>query len=279
MRRAILALALIVAGSAAQAGDKSHYTLFNPTPNNLLRDMSTDRPDTTESPFTIDAGRVQIEMNLFGYARSYADPMGSITETYEFATTNIRIGLTNAAEIGIVFQPHGIARMFPPLMRSSGPGNIHIRAKFNLWGNDNFDKSGDTAFALLPYMSFPVDSTNGVSSGAVEGGLLLPLAVQLSETFGLGINAGIEAVENDAASGHHAETILTAALAQEWTDRFGTYYEVAAHFNTESGDAVVLGTGFTLALSDNVQLDAGVNFGITDAADRINPFIGVSARF
>ncbi len=29
--------------------DKSHYTLFSPTPGMYLREMSNDRPDKTES--------------------------------------------------------------------------------------------------------------------------------------------------------------------------------------------------------------------------------------
>ena len=36
--------------------DKSSYNLFNPVPENLMRDLSPDRPDVTESPFTVDAG-------------------------------------------------------------------------------------------------------------------------------------------------------------------------------------------------------------------------------
>ncbi|HEY1244368.1 MAG TPA: hypothetical protein VGF29_06000, partial [Hyphomicrobiaceae bacterium] len=38
------------------APDRSQYTLFNPVPERLLRDMTTNRPDITESPFTVDAG-------------------------------------------------------------------------------------------------------------------------------------------------------------------------------------------------------------------------------
>jgi hypothetical protein len=32
-------------------------------------------------------------------------------------------------------------------------------------------------------------------------------------------------------------------------------------------------------MSKNVQLDAGVNFGVTSAADRFNPFVGLAVRF
>jgi long-subunit fatty acid transport protein len=41
----------------------------------------------------------------------------------------------------------------------------------------------------------------------------------------------------------------------------------------------VLGTGVAYRLSKNLQLDAGINFGATPAADRINPFVGLSVRF
>jgi hypothetical protein len=68
------------------------YSLFNPTPDRLLRDMTTDRPDTTESPFTVDAGHMQVETNLFAYARSRPDADGTVTDSYEFATSNVRMG-------------------------------------------------------------------------------------------------------------------------------------------------------------------------------------------
>ncbi len=47
--------------------DKSHFNLFNPTPRELMRELSTDRPDKTESPYTVDAGRVQVELDLVTY--------------------------------------------------------------------------------------------------------------------------------------------------------------------------------------------------------------------
>lgn len=37
--------------------------------------------------------------------------------------------------------------------------------------------------------------------------------------------------------------------------------------------------GLTYALTENIQLDAGANFGISRAADDINPFVGLSFRF
>ena len=72
--------------------DKSGYNLFRPTPDALLREMATDRPDRTESAYTVDAGHYQIEMDLltYTYDRSSAgrenltvEDMGHCSDQYE----------------------------------------------------------------------------------------------------------------------------------------------------------------------------------------------------
>ncbi|MGE0626674.1 MAG: transporter [Hyphomicrobiaceae bacterium] len=276
---------LVGAAYPASAQDKSRYSLFNPTPDRDLRDMTTDRPDTTESPFTVDAGRIQVETNVFGYSRSRPDQFGAVSDSYEFATTNVRIGLTDTTEINVVWQPYGTARTRQPgagpALRDSGIGGVDIRGKINLWGNDTFDRTG-SALALLPFVTLPTNKDNGISPDHVEGGLIVPLALALPANFGLGLNGGIVWVKEDGVAGYHAEYLASASIAYEWTDKLGTYYEIAATFNTgnpRSDSVIVLGTGITYAVSKNLQLDAGVNFGITDATDRINPFVGVSRRF
>lgn len=265
--------------------DKSRYWLFNPTPENLMRDLTTDRPDMTESPFTVDAGHVQFETNIFGYTRSRQDQDGAISTSYDYATTNVRIGLTNSTELNVVVAPYGVVRTKPldPVLatRSSGFGGVDLRMKINLWGNDTFEKPGATALGLLPFITLPTDRDNGISPTGVEGGFLLPLAVKLSEKWSLGLNGGFHIVRNDDAPGTHNEWLSSASVSYEWTENLSTYYEVAGRFGTRDprGDIGILATGVTYKLSRNVQLDGGVNFGVTRAADKINPFVGISARF
>lgn len=267
------------------ANAKSQYTLFNPTPDRLLRDLTTDRPDTTESPFTVDAGRVQIETNIFGFARSRPDSEGAVSDTYEFGTTNIRIGLTHAAEIGVVWQPYGIVRTQPgdgtDATRSKGVGGLDIRGKFNFWGNDNFEKPGDTALALLPYVTFPTQRGNGISPETVSGGFIVPFAVKLSDRFTLGLNGGLDFVRAEDSTRYHTEQIASASLSYSWAEQLSTYYEIATRFGTNDprGNIVIVATGVAYQLTKNLQFDAGINIGVTDAADRFNPFVGVSARF
>jgi hypothetical protein len=99
-----------------------------------MRDLSTDRPDATESPFTVDAGHVQFETTMFGYTKSRPDSSGAVTRSYEFGTTNVRLGLTNNTEVNFIWQPYGVVHTRDPVMstRSSGIGGFTMRAKFNL---------------------------------------------------------------------------------------------------------------------------------------------------
>jgi hypothetical protein len=276
-------LLLMGLANAAQGADKSGYSLRNPTPDQHLRDLTTDRPDQTESPFTVDGGRFQVETNLFGYARSRPEPDGTVTDSYEIGTTNLRIGVTSNVELDLIWQPYGLVRShLQPFgsMTQSGIGGLDVRTKINLWGNDTFEKTG-TALALLPYITLPTDRHNGISEDYVQGGLIVPMTIKLSDKLDLGLNTGIATIRETGASGYHAEYLASASFAYEWSDKLGTYYEVAARFHTQDarGDVVMLGTGVTYQLNKNLQLDAGINVGVTPAADRVNPFIGLSRRF
>ncbi len=267
-----------------QVADKRQYRLTNPTPDELLRDLTTDRPDLTESPMTIDAGRLQFEINALGYTRSQPDDEGVAIDSFDYAVTNIRIGVTHNSELNLVWQPYGHARTRPSggmaSSREDGIGGLDIRGKLNLFGNDVFENPGDTALALLPFVSLPTDRNNGISPEDIEGGIIVPVAVALPMGFGLGLNGGVTATKDEEGSGYHAEAIASAALSREWSDRLGSYYEIATVLGTDDprGDVLLLGTGFTYAVTDNVQLDGGINFGVTSASDRINPFVGLTWR-
>ena len=47
----------------------------------------------------------------------------------------------------------------------------------------------------------------------------------------------------------------------------------------ERGFAATFDTGLKYLSAENVQLDAGVNIGLTEAAEAIQPFLGLSVRF
>lgn len=240
-----------------------------------LRDLTTDRPDTTESPFTIDKGHVQVEATLLGFSRDRRDVAGNAAESFEVATTNVRIGLTRALELDIAVRPYGTVAPGGGAARSDGPGAVDIRAKLNLWGNDG----GTTALALLPFASIPVDPANAISPPDIEYGLLIPLAIDLGHGLSLGLNAGVDVRRDDPVSPYRAFGIATASLAVALSDRVGSYYEIAVEAGGDREAATSLNTGITWLARDTLQLDAGTQFGVSGDAPVFAPFVGFSIRF
>jgi outer membrane putative beta-barrel porin/alpha-amylase len=264
--------------------DKSKYHLFNPTPPNLLREMSTDRPDKTESPYTVDAGHFQFEMDLLNYAhdRERSGGMKTTVDAFAIAPVNFKVGLCNQADLQVVVETWNYVRT-----KASGPGfnlrqhrrgfgDITTRLKYNFWGNDG----GRTAFAAMPFAKLPTNQDE-LGNNSVEGGLILPLAVELPQGFGMGVMTEFDFNRDSAGDGHHAEFINSITFAHDIAGDLGGYVEFFSAVSSEE-DSEWVGTvnlGLTYGLTDNVQLDGGVNIGVTDSAPDINPFIGVSFRF
>src|SRR5437016_7041803 len=92
--------------------DKSKYNLFNPTPRELMREMSTDRPDKTESPFTVDAGHFQIEADILNYTYDRYNPARTDTrvETVKIAPMNLKVGLRNNIDLQLVLETYESVR-------------------------------------------------------------------------------------------------------------------------------------------------------------------------
>ena len=278
--RAFLCLIAAAAASPAlaQAPDKSGYSLTNPTPREALRDLSTDRPDKTESPYTVDAGHVQVELDFANYSR---DRDGQArAETIGVLPFNLKLGLTNSTDLQLLVEPYVRQEVTDRATgvrdTISGFGDVTLRLKHNLWGNDG----GRTALALMPFVKLPTNS-NGIGNDAVEFGLIIPLAIEVTDRVGIGLMTEIDMLEESDGSGLAASFINSATASFALTKRLGMYTELFTERSTERGARwIVTGdVGLTYGLTDDLQLDGGVNLGITDAADDLQLFVGISRRF
>ncbi len=279
---AAFAVCLCPSAQGAPAADKSAYTFFNPTPRDQMRELSTDRPDKTESAYTVDAGHFQIEADLIAYSRDHdtADGADVKSRGTTFANVNLKAGLTNTIDLQFVIETYTTAKATDRTSglteKASGFGDITTRLKINLWGND----SGDTAFALMPYVKFPTNQDN-LGNNSIEGGLIAPYALSLPGGWGCGIMPQIDLVRDDDDSGYHTELVFSVTASHDITEKLGGYLELWASRGTQSGAQTVatFDCGLTYAVNHNTQLDLGVNLGISDAAEDIAPFVGLSMRF
>ena len=271
-------LTLAQANETVSRPDKWKYNLFNSVPSEYLRDMSTDRPDQTESPYTVDAGRYQIELSFFDYTY---DKAGSVRfEQWNAVPRNFKGGLLNNVDLQVVLDNFISQRTKDSsddsIVYNEGFGDVTTRLKINLWGNDE----GKTALALMPFIKAPTNS-GGVGNNSPEGGIIIPFATELPGGWSLGIMTEFDVMRNGNDNGNHAEFVNSITVSRDIIGKLGGYAEFFTRVVDEDNSdwQGQIDFGLTYSITENLNLDAGCNFGVTESADDFNPFAGLSVRF
>lgn len=271
----------VSAYGADEPADKSAYHLFNPTPKELMRELSTDRPDQTESPITVDAGRVQLEWDLANATFDRDRSGGGNVSTRQFGLggVNAKVGLLHNVDLQLVLDGQVDSRVTDnvagTVVKGSGFGEMQTRLKVNLWGNDG----GSTALGIMPFVKWPLPRS-GVRNGEVEGGVILPFGMDLGAGWGLGAQTEVDIV-SDGVNGHDFEYFSTLSVGHDLIGSLAFYLEFAALVTPESGGPWQgqVDLGFTYGIGEHMQLDLGCNFGVTRSAPDYNPFLGFTVRF
>jgi hypothetical protein len=271
------------AGGEEAPPDKSGYNLFHPTPDALLRELATDRPDKTENPYTVDAGHFQIELDLVGYTYDRMKTRGAdvTVRTLDVAPFNVKVGLFNNSDLQFIAETFTLQKTTDHTTGRretiSGFGDVGVRWKLNFWGNDG---DATTGFGMISFAKFPT-SQNGLGNGAVEGGVILPFEIKLAKDWDLGMMTEVDYRQNSFNSAYHAEAINTITVAHRIVGTLEGYVEFFSNVSGER-NADWIGTfdfGATYKFTPNIQLDAGVNIGVTRSADDVNPFVGLTVRY
>ena len=268
-----LRAAVIVAGTLAA----------NSSAVDFHRDLSTDRPGKTESPYTVETGGFQFELNLGNL--SFQN-----TELYDSRTLNVRHGSFGgilkyglASDIDLQFvvgyegvsswiegEPaHAVQSKFPSL----GIADPGLRLKINLAGNDG----GDPAVALMPYIFIPVGEKQATADDW-QGGLIIPAALGTGSALDFGFMLELDVLADE--EGHHPEFVSSATTAFDLSRNLGAYFELfqRADLRGDTPWEPMFDTGFTFGIWKNMQLDWGINIGLNSHAADFNPFIGFSFR-
>lgn len=258
--------------SADSTVDRSRFHLFNPTPKEAMRGLNTDRPDKTESAYSVDAGHFQIETDLLVLSRN--SESGATTENLGIMVSNLKLGLTDSIDFQAVITPYTSSSVGTD--RASGFGDTTLRLKVNLFGNNG----GDFAFALMPFIILPTNS-GGMGHKFFEGGLIAPLSVSLPGEWDMGTMFQYNRMKNDSDDNFHDEYVTSITFGHDIVGDLAGYVEFWNSISSEA-DAKWTATadfGLTYRITPVIQLDAGVNIGVTDSADDLNPFLGFSALY
>ena len=250
------------------------YWLGNPVPDSQLRELSTDRPDTTESPYTVDAGHFQVEFEPLSWTRDREDGVTTITHS---PSVNLKAGLLTWMDLQAVI---GWSRITEDStgadITTRGIDDLTLRLKMNLWGNDE----GDTAGALMPFVTLPTHDEDFGTEREVTGGLIVPVSFTLPSDWSAAVMIELDLERNAANDGYTAVMVQTVTAAHDITDSVGGFVELVNIAPTEA-EAVAeayADAGITWGATPNLQFDTGLNIGLTQASDDLRLFAGVSYR-
>jgi len=259
---------------------KNQYNLFHRTPRELRRPLTTDRPDRTESPYTVDAGLFQVEVDVFTYGvdQSTDGESGVAGNSFAVMPFNMKAGLLHNVDLQVVLETWAWKQetVVGTTQRQRGLGAVTVRTKINLWGNDG----GRTAFAVMPYVAFAADP--GSPRRAVNPGVVLPFRVALGPSWGLASMLQFEVAPEGPDAPRRVAMIGAASLGRSLTGPLSFYVEVYGGTLLSDANSDWEGTGdigLTLGVGPNVQVDAGVNLGFTRQAEDVHPFLGLTVRF
>jgi Putative MetA-pathway of phenol degradation len=289
----LLGVAAAFAAFSSQAGaedlspsdsgtpDKSAYNLFNPTPDDEMRKFTPDRPTKGYSVRTIDAGHFEVETDLVSY--TYSKYLGIATHSVEALDPTLKIGITNWADFEVQFNGLQSSQSFDNQTRAAiahgtGFGDVYLRTKINLFGNDN----GPAGLALIPYIKVP-SSVPIISNGAVEGGLIAPLALRLPQDYIVTLMTEVDDLKNADDGRRYTNFVNLVGVSHPLPGIEGANGMVELYSSAGTDPAAppiyTFDVGMNFRLDQHVILDVGLNLGLNKAAPKAQIYIGVSARF
>ncbi|MGM9479883.1 transporter [Roseateles sp. NT4] len=247
MRLALLLL--LAASTAAQAGDDA---------------ISPDRPDFTNGPDVMAAGRFQLETSG-AWQRDGSSRLRS-------TPTLLRLGLGHDLELRL--DSDGALHQRNP--DASGRGDLGLGFKWQLQDGDE----GKPGLGVL------VDVKTPTGSGVFKGHGLRPSLSFLAQWelpagFSLGTMAGVLTDRNDADQRYTA-AVLSASLGIPLGEKLHGFAEIAGQQLASArngGNVVTAGTGVAWQMTNDVQLDTAVFRGLNHNTPDWAWTVGLSLRF
>jgi hypothetical protein len=263
----LLIFPLAVFGDNAGTNTNTFFSIFNPAPSDQLGPLSSEVYDGVSDARTVGAGHIQMESELINYYFNSSTPYFQSSSAYLWEP-RITVGLLTNLDFYV--RPSYEIRSYEHFSDSSKFENVTTGVKFNIWGND----AGTTALAIKPYLSIPTEG------GSVLGGSDLSLLVRMPYGFYAKFDTEFYATQN------YKDTLYAGfgnsmSINKSLCSQTEAYWYLDSTVTTDPAQQWYGYTGFGLKynFTDNVQIFAGMGFGLTSSSYDYNPRLGFVCRF
>lgn len=231
--------------------------------------LVTDRPDATESPETVAPGRFQLES---GY--TFTNVEGVRTHTLgEFL---LRVGVRDNIELRFGLNSYALVR--GGALRADGLENFSVGAKIRVVSGGGVGHARPTV-AILVGTSIPTGSDT-IDGSSAQPEARIAAAWDLSEVVSVATNLIWSSIKGDALDERFNEWGVSLALGYVLSDRWGAYLEYfGAYPSAGRGTEDFVNAGLTYLISNDLQLDARVGYGLNDRDDDFFVGAGTAIRW
>jgi hypothetical protein len=263
MRRMVSAAVLLCASAAANAA--------GPQP------ICPDRPSKSTGECTVPVGRWQLETGLIDWTHGESD--GVSTDFTTFGSSLLKFGISGDADVELGFTPYAVSRVRSAGTRDreSGFGDVVVRVKYRLTPVDSPFQA-----ALDPFVKVPTASHN-LGNGKVEGGMTVPLSAALGKSgLILSFDPEVDLLADADGRGRHVAMVQVVNLGSSLTDKLSISGELWGQWDWDSAGTTRQASADASAaylVSNDLQLDAGANFGLNRNTPDVELYTGISVRF
>ena len=235
------------------------------------------RPGKSTPACTVPKRQFQIETGLADW--SLQNTTGERDTSLVIGETTFKYGLTGSSDIEVDMTPwqRATSRAGAVHGSASGFGDVTVAYKRQLT-----PASDALQLTLLPLVKIPT-AKRSLGNGKWEGGLLIPIGYSIPKTpFSINLTPEIDWVADADGQGHHSSITQVASLGWQLNDKLNLSAELWGRWGWDpSGTASQYSADASMAYlaNNNLQLDAGANFGLNNQTPDVELYTGVSARF
>ncbi len=251
-----LALALGAAPAAASATDP---------------DFCADRPGLATGTCTVAADRIQLETSFAEW--SLSSDQGVREEEWALLSTKLRYGLGPKTDLHVSIVPLVINQVREAGARESTQslGDVGLALKHRFTSEEAL-----VSIAAMPSITMPTDSSGW------QAAILIPVEGGINSAASWTLTPEVAWNADADGGGHHPRFALSASVGLSLSSRWSIALDAQASRERDDGSTLEeVGVGLSAAVmaTQNIQLDAEIDFGLTSDTPDVRVATGAAIRF
>ena len=238
--------------------------------------ICADRPGKANPTCTVPEGMVQIETGLIDWIHD--NEAGVRTDSLLLGSTAFKFGLNDRWNVELDVTPYESLRVRGGGVRvtDSSFGDLFVRSKYRFTSGDGVQ------VAMNPFVKIPTAS-RPIGNRKLEAGIALPIDYSIPKsTLSVTLGPEIDWVEDGDGHGHHAAMAQVIGVGWSVTPKLNLSAELWGQWDWDPAGTTRQATAdaaVAYLVNNNLQLDAGANFGLNRVTPDVELYGGVSVRF